>query len=271
MATVLIEDARPHVKVLTLNRPERLNALSLELVGALHDALDVVASDAECRVAVITGAGRGFCSGLDLKDLGDLPKPGEHRRVRVGMGVQEFIAELPIHMRETPQILIAAVNGPAFGGGLSIALSADIRIAGESASFCSAYIRTGLSGTDIGVSYFLPRLVGASRGFEMIVTGRAVDADEADRMGLVSRVVPQERLLDEALETATTIASYSRTGLILTKEAMWANLEAPNLHSALALENRNQNIASRSGEIQEYMKAFGEKRRADFSGDQSPA
>jgi enoyl-CoA hydratase len=257
---VEIERPAPHVRLLTLNRPERLNALDWALVGALHDALDEVADDRDCRVAVLTGAGRGFSAGLDLTDMGQLPGAGEHTQVDVRTGGQEFIAKLPVHMRATPQIILAAVNGPAYGGGLSLALAADLRIAARSARFCSAYIRTGLSGTDIGVSWLLPRLIGASRAFDMIVSGRDVDAEEAERMGLVSRVVADDALLDSALELADRISSYSRTGLLLTKEVMWQNLDNPSLEGAISVENRNQAIASRSPELAEYMQAFKEKR-----------
>jgi enoyl-CoA hydratase len=265
LALVEMAQPAPHVRLLTLNRPERLNALDWALVGAIHDALDEVADDRDCRVAVLTGAGRGFCAGLDLTEMGTLPEAGQHRAVDVRTGGQEFIAKLPVHMRATPQIILAAVNGPAFGGGLSVALAADLRIASRSARFCSAYIRTGLSGTDIGVSWLLPRLIGASRAFDMIVSGRDVDADEAERMGLVSRVVPDDALLDSALELAAVISSYSRTGLLLTKEVMWHNLDNPSLEAAIAMENRNQNIAARSPELAEYMEAFRAKRPPRFT------
>ena len=261
---VRIETPAPHVRLLTLDRPNALNALNWAMVAAIHEALDEVASDEDCRVAVLTGAGRGFCSGLDLKEMGRFPGAGEHRQVVVGTGGQEFIAKIPVHMRDTPQILIAAVNGPAYGGGLCVALGCDLRIASHSARFCSAFIRTGLSGTDIGVTYLLPRLIGAARAFDMIVTGRDVDAAEAERMGLVSRVVPDDELVPSAVELASLIAGYSRTGLVLTKEVMWHNLDNPSITSAIAMENRNQNIASRTAEIQEYMKAFQEKRPARY-------
>jgi enoyl-CoA hydratase len=261
MSHVTVHDVAPHVKQITLNRPERLNALNFELTADLHDALDAVGADAECRVAILTGAGRGFCSGLDLKDFGTPPAPGEHPHVHAGIGGQEFMANLTVHLRSTPQIVVAAVNGAAFGGGLGIAAAADVRIAGESATFCSAFIRTGLTGTDIGVSYTLPRLIGASRAFDLIVTGRTIDAVEAEHLGLVTRVVPDAALHDEAIALASGIASYTAVGLRMTKEVMWANLDAPNLSAALALENRNQTIAARAPEVQAYMDAYMAPRR----------
>jgi enoyl-CoA hydratase len=258
---VLVETVEPHISVITLNRPDRLNALTFELTADLHDALDEVGSDPGCKVVILTGAGRGFCAGLDLRDFGTPPAPDEHAHARVGVGGQEFMANLTVHMRETPQIVIAAVNGAAFGGGLSLACAADLRFAARSARFCSAFIRTGLTGTDIGITYLLPRLIGAARAFDMIVTGREVDADEAERMGLVSRVAFDDELMDVALATARTIAGYTSTGLTLTKEVMWANLDNDNMAAAIAIENRNQALASRTPEVQEYMARYSERVR----------
>jgi enoyl-CoA hydratase len=259
--TVTLHGVAPHVTQITLNRPERLNALDFQLTADLHDALDAVGADSECRVVVLTGAGRGFCAGLDLKDFGTPPAPGEHPHVHAGIGGQEFMANLTVHMRSTPQVIVAAVNGAAYGGGLGIAAAADLRIAAESATFCSAFIRTGLTGTDIGVSYTLPRLLGASRAFDLMLTGRAIDAAEAERLGLVSRVVADDALLAETIALASQIAGYTGLGLRMTKEVMWANLDAPNMSAAIALENRNQAIAGRDPEVRAYMDAYTAPRR----------
>jgi len=256
MPVVLVERLESHVTRLTLNRPDRLNAMDHDLVAALHDALDTVAGDAETRVVILDGAGRGFCSGLDLQDWGAAPTPGEHPHARVGVGFQEFIAGLTEHVRRTPQIVVAAVRGAAFGGGLALACACDLRIAARSARFCSAFIRTGLTGTDIGISYLLPRLIGAGRALDMIVTGREVDADEAERMGLVTRLVTDDELDDAALELARGIAGFTATGLVMTKEVFWHNVDAPTLAAALALENRNQAIAGQTPEVQEYIRAY---------------
>jgi enoyl-CoA hydratase len=256
--TVIIERPEPAIAILTLNRPERLNALSYELVVDLHDALDVIGGDTECKVAILTGAGRGFCSGLDLRDYGTPPRADEHPHANKAIGGQEFMANLTVHLRKTPQVIIGAINGPAFGGGLSVACATDIRLAAASAQFCSAFIRTGLTGTDIGITYLLPRLIGTSRAFDLIFTGREIDAAEAERLGLVSRVVPDDRLLDEALETAHQIARYTHTGLTLTKEVLWHNVDSNSMEAAIALENRNQQIAARTKEVQEYMAAYAQ-------------
>ena len=183
------------------------------------------------------------------------------------------MANLTQHIRATPQIVVAAVNGPAYGGGLSLSLACDLRVAARSATFCSAFIKTGLTGTDIGVTYLLPRLIGASRAFDLIVTGRTVDADAAERLGIVSQVFDDDGFLDAALGVADGIAAYTGIGLRMTKEVMWANLDTPNMAACIALENRNQEIAGRSPEVQEYMRAYsgrvtGEPRLAGSLLDQ---
>lgn len=259
MSTVAVEHAGSAIRVIWLDRPDRLNAISFELVGDLHDALDEVAADDTCKVAILTGSGRGFCAGLDLRDFGTPPAPGEHPHFPAGTTGQSFMANLTQHIRATPQIVLAAVNGPAFGGGLSLALACDLRVAARSASFCSAFIKTGLTGTDIGVTYLLPRLIGASRAFDLIVTGRTVDAETAEHLGIVSQVFDDDGFLDAALGVAETISEYTGIGLRMTKEVMWANLDTPNMAACIALENRNQDLAGRAPEVQEHMRAYGER------------
>lgn len=256
MSDIELTKVEPHIIVLRLNRPERLNAISFELVAELHDALDAVANDGACKVLVLTGAGRAFCAGLDLKDWGTPPEPGTHPHMHSGIDAQTFMSNLTVHMRDLPQVIVAAVNGPAFGGGLALACAADIRVASESARFCSAFIRTGLSATDIGITYLLPRLIGNANAFDLILTGRDIDAAEAHHMGLVSRVVPDGELDELAMEYARQMAGYTTSGLRSTKEVLWHNTEATNLTSALALEIRNQNLMQYAPDVQEYMKAY---------------
>lgn len=255
MSTVQISHPRPSVSVITLDRPDRLNAISFEMVADLHDALDAVASDRDCNVAILTGAGRGFCAGLDLKDYGTPPEPGSHRHFHSGMDAQTFMSNLTVHMRDTPQILIAAVNGPAFGGGLALACAADIRIAAPTARFCSAFIRTGLSGTDIGITYLLPRLLGNAHAFDLILTGRDIDAVEAHRIGLVSEVAESD-VMTLALEYAERLCGYTRVGLLSTKNVLWQNAGAASLEAALALEIRNQNLLQHSAEVTRFMAKY---------------
>ena len=256
MAVVELERPEEGIARIVLNRPDRLNAINFELVGELHTALDRVALDGTCKVVVLTGSGRAFCSGLDLKDWGPLPAVGEHPHRMAGSTGQSFMSSLMAHVRRTPQIVIASVNGVAYGGGFALSLASDLRVAARSASFCSAFIRTGLTGTDMGVSYFLPRLIGASQAFDLMVTGRAVDAEEAERMGMISRLVDDQDLVDHTLQLARTVASYTAVGLRMTKEAMWANLDTPDLASCLALENRNQDLAGQTEEVRTYMARY---------------
>jgi enoyl-CoA hydratase len=259
MDTIEIETPTEGVRLVRLNRPERLNALDFTMTGELHDALDDIAGDDSAKVIVLTGAGRGFCAGLDLRDTGVPPEPGTHRRRHAGTSGQAFIADLTLHLRETPQVVIAAVNGPAYGGGLAIAAACDLRIAAESASFCSAFIRTGLTGTDIGITYFLPRLVGAAHAFDLILTGRTIGAGDAERMGLVSRVTEDADLLDTAVGMAEGMAAYTTYGLQRTKEVLWHNLDATSAAAAIALENRNQELGILTPEVREYMADYARR------------
>jgi enoyl-CoA hydratase len=264
MSTILVDRPKPHVRLLTLNRPDRLNAMNHELVADLHHELDEAAADTTCRVIVLTGAGRGFCAGLDLKGSGTSPGTDGLGRAQAGIKSQQHIATLTPHFRATPQPIIAAVNGPAAGGGLAIALASDIRVAAQSAKFNVAFVRIGLSGCDVGVSYLLPRLIGASKAFELMLTGRFVEAAEAERIGLVSRVVPDGHVVDAALEIADQIAANSPFGVWMTKEVMWSNLEISSLQAAIDLENRTQILTSFTADMPEAMRAFLEKREPEF-------
>ncbi|WTW98934.1 enoyl-CoA hydratase-related protein [Streptomycetaceae bacterium NBC_01309] len=260
MSMVRVERPEAGIAVVTLDRPERLNALSFELVDDLHAALDEVGADNSVRVAVLTGAGRGFCSGLDLRGIGPSSVSAGLRPPAGGMRSQAHIADLGPHLRRIPQPVIAAINGPAFGGGLALACACDLRIAVRSARLSVQAVKLGVSGCEMGVSYTLPRLVGGSRAHELMLTGREFDAVEAERIGLVARVVDDGQALDAALETARTLLSYSPFGLAMTKEVMWANLDAPSFEHAVHLENRTQILAGTSGDIIEAAKAFAEGR-----------
>ena len=263
---VLVERPRPEVAVLTLNQPDRLNALSFALVDELHAALDALQLDNACRVVVLTGAGRGFCSGLDLTDIGGSSTSAGTSGPRAGMLSQSRIAELALKLRRLQQPVIAAVNGPAYGGGFALALACDIRIASPEARFCSQFIKLGIGGCDIGISYTLPRLIGASRAFELILTARRVDAEEAGRIGLVAEVTGLDvPVVDRALELAATICDYAPFAVVMTKEVMWSNLDAPSFEAAVHLENRTQILASTGGEMREAAAAFMEKRAPDWS------
>jgi enoyl-CoA hydratase len=259
MAVVELTKLSSTISTITLNRPERLNAMTFELVGQLHDALDEVSADADCKVVILTGAGRAFCAGLDLRDFGRPPAPGEHRRINKGIDGQAFMSNITVHLRQTPQIVVAAVRGAAFGGGLAIACACDVRIAADNSRFCSAFIRTGLTGTDIGISYLLPQLIGASRAADLIFSGREIDAAAAERMGLVSEVVPEEELMPAAVAYADMVAAHTHTGLVLTKEVLWHNVDSTSMPAAIAIENRNQSLAMNSPEVRAHMQSYSER------------
>lgn len=264
MTTVIVDQVAPGITRITLSRPEKLNAMTAELIEELHQALGAVGSDPTCRVVVLTGAGRGFCAGLDLGGYGSPPGGVGGGQVEVNFATQTHIARLVPRLRSIPQPVIAAVNGPAAGGGLALALSSDIRIAAASARFNVAFVRLGLSGCDIGVSWMLPRLIGASRAWELMLTGRIIDAVEADRIGLVLRVVPDDELLGHTLAIAEQIAANSPWGVRMTKEVMWSQLEVGSLQAGIDLENRTQILSSFTGDMREAVAAFVEKRPPRF-------
>jgi enoyl-CoA hydratase len=267
MELVLVEKPQPHTAVVTLNRPERLNAMSIELVIALHDALEEVADDNDTWVVVLTGAGRGFCSGLDLKDYGVIPNIDGLSVGRIAQRSMRYYSRLVPLMRRMPQPVIAAVNGPAYGGGFCLALGADVRIAGGEAVFNSTGIVNGLTSTELGVSWLLPRLIGASRSNEILLTGRVVDAEEAERIGLVSRVVPAEELVSAALETAAAMTRFSPYGLAMTKDITWVNLETTSLESAIEIEDRNQLLLGFTDNLPEAIRAFDQGRDPVYTDD----
>ena len=254
------------IRILTMDRPERLNAMNGALIDQLHERLGELRADQDARVVILTGAGRGFCSGLDLQDsppTGMASSEGRGRMQR-GMDLQQRIATLVPLMRSLRIPVIAAVNGAASGGGLALALASDVRIAAESAKFNVAFVRIGLSGCDIGVSWLLPRWIGASRAFELMLTGRMVLSDEAERIGLVSRVVPDDQLLAAALETAGQICANSPAGVWMTKEVMWCQLEVGSLQAGIDLENRTQILTSYTEDMAEAVGAFLAKRPPEY-------
>jgi enoyl-CoA hydratase len=230
------------VAVLRLNRPERLNALNHELVGAIEQECRRLAGDTATRAVVITGTGRGFCSGLDVRDFGP-GLPAAHAPVAERMRFQERMAALPLAVRSLPQAVVAAVNGPCVGGGFALCLAADVRLCSTAASFGNGAILLGLSGAEMGMSYHLPRIVGTSVAADWMLTGRTVPAEEVDRRGLVSQLVEPEELLDRALELAAGIAELPALAVQMTKRALQVNTDAADVRAALELENRNQVLA----------------------------
>src|SRR6266542_4831558 len=240
MPFVLIEKPRPHVTLVTLNRPDRMNSMAFDVMIPLRDALEEVSLDNDTRVVVLTGAGHGFCSGADLEDSGHVPNIGGLTRSSIARRSMELLDDVILALRRMHQPVIAAVNGAAIGGGLCLATACDIRIASERAYFRAAGINNGLTSTELGLSYLLPRAIGSSRAFEIMLSGRDVDALEAERIGLVSRAVTHDELLPACHELADRIIGFSRVGVEVTKRLLWSSLDASSLHSHIDHEGHAQ-------------------------------
>jgi len=259
--TFLLEQAADGVLVMTLNRPDRLNSMTTQMFAELDDLARDLRDRTELRVLIMTGAGRAFCAGFDLDDadeLADLSPMGMLSR-------QDKAARSLAALRALPMPVIAAVNGAAAGGGFALALAADIRLASPAARFNAAFVRIGLSAGDLGTSWHLPRLIGPGRAAEIAFTGRFVEAEEAERIGLVNRIVPAETLLDETLAMAAEIATNSPGGVQLSKRALQSNLDTP-FWAALELENRGQALLTRGEDMPEALRAFKEHRAPVFTG-----
>jgi len=265
MSFVLVDKPRPNVTLVTLNRPERMNAMAFDVMIPFRQALEEISYDNDTRVVVITGAGHGFCSGADLEDSGVVPnisgltRPGIARRA---MGVLDDVI---LALRKMHQPVIGAINGAAIGGGFCLAVATDIRIASDAAYFRAAGINNGLTASELGISYLLPRAIGSSRAFDIMLTGRDVDAAEAERIGLVSRVVAGEELLDACYETASRIIGFSRVGVELTKRMLWSGLDASSLTAHMDHEGHAQLFVRMTTEnFEEAIRARREKRPPVF-------
>ncbi|WP_328799561.1 enoyl-CoA hydratase/isomerase family protein [Sandaracinobacteroides hominis] len=257
--TITVEK-RGEVDWLTLNRPEAMNAISLQMVHDLSDYFGRLYNDSSVRVVVMRGAGRAFCAGLDIKEHSErdaVPFGG-------GFGFQGYLADVYIRMRRCPQPILSLIHGPACGGGFAFALASDIRLAGQSARMNAAFIRIGLSACDMGVSYFLPRLVGGSIASELMLTGRFLKAERALAVGLVAEVVPDEQLEAAARPWIDDLLHASPLGLRMTKEGLAMATDSGSLEAAMAIENRNQVMAAKSPNFAEGMRAFLEKRTPSY-------
>jgi enoyl-CoA hydratase len=237
------------IATLTLNRPDRLNALSDAMVDEFFRALDRVAAS-PARVLVLTGAGRGFCAGFDLTLAASIESPPGEPTAFGWAQRQERFGALVTRLRAIPQPVIAAVNGAATGAGLGLALACDVRLAGRSAQFSSAFVKVGMSSCDVGVSWLLPRAIGTSRAFELMLTGRMVSADEAERIGLVSAMIEDTDLMPRARALAAEIAGNGAMAVWMTKRGAWANLETGSLAAAIELENRTQVVMLGTGSLE---------------------
>jgi enoyl-CoA hydratase len=246
------------------NMPDA-NGASTIIVAEFNSTLDSISADPQCRVLIVTGAGRGFCSGQDVA-AADARNRTSPSGVVERMFWQEQFAGMGSRFRSMPQVVIAAVNGPAVGAGMAIALAADVRIAGRSARFLNAAVRIGLTAGESGISYFLPRLIGAARAFDIMLTGRPVEAEEAERIGLCARLVDDSELLDEALRYAALLLKNSPFSTAHTKRLMWENLDSASYDAAIELENRSQILASLTDDYKEATAAFTDKREPRFAG-----
>lgn len=259
----LVIEPRGAVEIVTLDRPEALNALSQALVAELGDYMRGLRHRPECRVVILRGRGRAFCAGLDIKEHA---APGDEAPIPRAWRVQMAIGEVLKAMRQLPQPFIALGHGVACGAGFSLMLAADVRLGAPSLRMNAAYIKIGLGGADIGSSYFLPRLVGASLAAELLLTGRFLDADRAFRLGLLSDVVEEEGLLDAGLALAEEMVANAPHGLALTKQALNLNIDAPSIEAAFALEDRQQVMLSATEDHREAMAAFLGKRVPVYRG-----
>ena len=240
----------------TLNRPESLNAMSRTMMLELQHYFGELYTRPEIRAVVLRGAGKAFCAGLDLKERRE---PGEGGPVN-GLRVQRRVSEIVMRMRRAPQPIISLIHGAASGGGFALALASDIRLAGPRARMNAAFIRIGLTACDVGVSYFLPRLVGSALASELLLTGAFIDAERALKVGLVSDVVPEAELEARGQAMVDAILANSPLGVRLTKEALNMNIDAQSLEAAIALEDRQQILCAQTDDMREGIGACLEKR-----------
>jgi enoyl-CoA hydratase len=265
---VLVEHPRPQIALITLNRPERMNSMAFDVMVPLKAALENITYDNSVRVVVLTGAGRGFSSGADHKSAGEVPHVQGLTRPTYALRSMQVLDDVILALRRLHQPVIAAVNGAAIGGGLCLALAADIRVASSGAYFRAAGINNGLTASELGLSYLLPRAIGSSRAFEIMLTGRDIDAEEAERIGLVSRQVPNDQLLETCYAMAERIAGFSRPGIELTKRTLWSGLDAASLEGHMEAEGLGQLfVRLLTTNFEEAVAARAEKRPPVFTDD----
>ena len=265
MSFVRIEKPREHVTLITLDRPERMNAMAFDVMIPFREALEAVGDDNDTRVVVVTGAGHGFCSGADHEDAGIVPNIDGLTVPTIALRAMELLDDVITTIRKLHQPVIAAVNGAAIGGGMCLALACDVRIASSAAYFRAAGINNGLTASELGISYLLPRAVGSSRAAEIMLSGRDVRAREAEHMGLVSRVTEPDDLLGACFELAEAIIGWSRPGIELTKRMLWDSLDAGSLSSHMHHEGIAQLFVRLTTQnFEESVRARKEKRKPVF-------
>jgi enoyl-CoA hydratase len=265
MPFVVVDKPVDGVSLVTLNRPERMNAMAFDVMIPLREALEKVSVDNTTRVVVLTGAGHGFCSGADLEDPGMIPNIDGLTVPTIALRSMELLDDVIHAVRRMHQPVIAAINGAAIGGGFCLSLAADIRIAAQSAYFRAAGINNGLTAAELGISYLLPRAIGTSRAADIMLTGRDVNAEEAARIGLVSAVAEDAGLLQTAYDMAQRIIGFSRVGVELTKRALKMSLDASSLSAHMDHEGTTQlYVRLTTQNFEEAIRARRDKRPPVF-------
>lgn len=265
MSYIEIDRPLDGVTQITLNRPERKNAMSFDVMVPLRDALEDVSHDNSSRVVILTGAGDAFCAGADLEDPGMVPRIDGLQIPAIARRAMRILEDVILGLRRMHQPVISAINGPAIGGGFCLAVATDIRVAGPAARFRAAGINNGLTSAELGISYLLPRAIGSSRAFEIMLTGRDVEAEEAARIGLVSAVKPADELLPYCHEIAERIIGYSHIGVELSKQLLWAGLDAGSLDAHMNHEGHAQLYVRMTTEnFEEAVRARRERRKPSF-------
>ncbi|MFW9827113.1 MAG: enoyl-CoA hydratase/isomerase family protein [Candidatus Thorarchaeota archaeon] len=278
--TVKYELREDGIGILTLNRPNKLNALNFQMIEDLHSIFDNLMVNLDCRVLILKAAGKAFCAGLDLKEstvLQSKKKPEELKEkfffmrapdkdlIKSKIYAQGRASHLIVKMRKISQPIIAIIQGAATGAGFTLVLAADIRIAGKNVRLANSFINIGFSGSDLASSYHLPRLIGMSRAAEILYTGRFIDAKEAEKIGLTLKTIDDDsKLLEAAMEIAKNLLAKSPLGLRMTKEAINISLDSPSMDTIMQIENRSQMLCSTSTDLLEGINAFFEKRKPNY-------
>jgi enoyl-CoA hydratase/carnithine racemase len=274
--TIKFELREDGIGILTLNRPEKLNAISFQMEEELHKLLDHLMINLKCRVVILSAEGRIFCAGTDLNEgliLNSKRKPEGYERfyflnvpepLKRKMYHQWRISQIFVKMRKISQPIISIIQGAAVGGGFGFAMASDIRIVSKEANFINGSINIGLTGADVGGSYFLPRLIGMARAAEILYTGRAIDGKEATKIGLAFKLIEKDKLLDEAIKLAEELLSKSPLGLRMTKEAINLALDSPSLNTIVQFENSSIVLTFSSKDVNEASSAFFQKKKPSF-------
>ena len=266
MGFIELSTPRPHVRLLTLNRPERMNAMAFDVMIPLREALEALSRDNDCRAIVLTGAGHGFCSGADLEDPGVIPDIDGLGLPTIALRSMGLLEDVIRTLRHVHQPIIAAINGAAIGGGFCLAMATDLRIAASSAYFRAAGINNGLTASELGLSYLLPRSIGQTRATEIMLTGRDVSAEEAEHLGMVTSVVADDELLIAAYALAEKIIGFSQAGIEMTKRSLWQSLDASSLENHMEHEGLGQLfIRLTTKNFEEAIRARRDKRPPNFT------